>query len=350
LTIIKVKLQASEVLGYDRVTGDMLVLTYIVQAIGTESQYIPWVHLIETTVILHQKLQISLVLSGGRTSLSFVLNLKGLPLVQLLRGDTALFWSDLWDSEPLMSKFPRLHSFAIDKLASVKNILDLDDPIDAFHLPLSTQAFDEFQEFNHLLNQISSTRNANDKDLWSYSWGTHFSAKMFYKMHFEHIQVPLFFPWIWKSKCTLKIKSFFWLLANDHLNTNDMLMRRSFNLNDNGLCRMCDNGLIETRDHLFWSCTFSLQCWQFINIKLEDNMDLSQMIATARSDFGKPFFFRAFATAAWNIWKQRNAHIFDNVTPSVRSWSVSFKRDLYFLSYRMKGDLKSPLIAWLDYL
>jgi hypothetical protein len=279
-----------------------------------------------------------------------VLNLKGLPLVQLLRGDTALFWSDLWDSEPLMSKFPRLHSFAIDKLASVKNILDLDDPIDAFHLPLSTRAFDEFQEFNHLLNQISSTRNANDKDLWSYSWGTHFSAKKFYKMHFEHIQAPLFSPWIWKSKCTPKIKSFFWLLVNDRLNTKDMLMRRSFNLNDNGLCRMCDNGLIETRDHLFWSCTFSLQCWQFINIKLEDNIDLSQMIATARSDFGKPFFFEAFATAAWNIWKQRNAHIFDNVTPSVRSWSFSFKRDLYLLSYRMKGDLKSPLIAWLDYL
>jgi hypothetical protein len=46
-------------------------------------------------------------------------------------------------------------------------------------------------------------------------------------------------------------------------------------------------------------------------------MDLSQMIATARSYFGKPFFFEAFATAAWNIWKQRNAHIFDNVTPSV---------------------------------
>jgi myosin-crossreactive antigen len=94
---------------------------------------------------------------------------------------------------------------------------------------------------------------------------------------------------------------FFWLLANDRLNTKDMLMRRSFNLNDNGLCRMCDDGLMETRDHLFWSCTFSLQCWQSINIKLEDNMDLSQMIATERSDFGKPFFFEDFATAAWNI-------------------------------------------------
>jgi hypothetical protein len=48
-----------------------------------------------------------------------------------------------------MERFPRLHSFAIDGLASVTYILDLDDPVDAFHLPLSTQAFEEFHEFNH---------------------------------------------------------------------------------------------------------------------------------------------------------------------------------------------------------
>lgn len=59
-----------------------------------------------------------------------------------------------------MTKFPRLHSFAIDKLALVKNILELDDPFDAFHLPLSAQAFEEFHEFNHLINQTRSTQNA----------------------------------------------------------------------------------------------------------------------------------------------------------------------------------------------
>jgi hypothetical protein len=60
-------------------------------------------------------------------------------------------------------KVPQLQSFAIEKLASVKNILDLDDPFDAFHLPLSAQAFDEFHEFNHLLNQTRSTRIADGK-------------------------------------------------------------------------------------------------------------------------------------------------------------------------------------------
>lgn len=124
-------------------------------------------------------------------------------------GDTALFWSDNWASDVLMARFPRLHSFAINKLASVKNILELDDPIDDFHLLLSAQAFEEFHEFNHLIHQTISTRNADGKDLWFYSWGTHFSANKVYKLTFEHIQAPTFSSWIWKSKCTPKIKSFF---------------------------------------------------------------------------------------------------------------------------------------------
>jgi hypothetical protein len=64
-----------------------------------------------------------------------------------------------------MTKFPRLHYFAFRKLALVKNILDLDDSFDAFHLPLSAQAFEEFHEFNHLLKQTKSTRNADGKDI-----------------------------------------------------------------------------------------------------------------------------------------------------------------------------------------
>jgi hypothetical protein len=200
------------------------------------------------------------------------LTFKRIASCSIATGDTALFWSDNWTPDVLMTRFPRLHSFAIDKLASVKNILELDDPIDAFHLPLSAQAFLEFHEFNYLINQTRSTRNAEGKDLWSYSWGTHFSANRVYKLTFEHIQAPTFSPWIWKSKYTPKIKSFFWLLANDHLKTKDMLLRRSFSLNDNGVCRLCDDGLLETRDHLFWSCNFSKSCWQSIDITLEDNL------------------------------------------------------------------------------
>jgi hypothetical protein len=47
---------------------------------------------------------------------------------------------------------------------------------------------------------------------------------------------------------------------------------------------------------------------------------------------------------------RRRTVAFYNVAPALRAWSISFKRDLFLLSYRMKEDLKSPLIAWLDAL
>jgi hypothetical protein len=74
--------------------------------------------------------------------------------------------------------------------------------------------------------------------------------KGFTRCTLSTFRCPYFLPGSGNQNALPKIKMFFWLLANDRLNTKDMLMRRSFNLNDNGLCRMCNNGLIETRDHL----------------------------------------------------------------------------------------------------
>jgi hypothetical protein len=161
-----------------------------------------------------------------------------------------------------------------------------------------------------LINQTRSSQRADENNIWSYNWGTRFSANKIYKLNFEHIQAPICSPWIWKSKCTPKIKSFFWLLANDRLNTKDMLRRKNFTLNDNCMCRLCDDGLLETRDHLFWKCNFSRQCSHSINIALEDNLDLPQMISTARSNFGRPLFFEVFATASWNICRSKGMLLF----------------------------------------
>jgi hypothetical protein len=84
-----------------------------------------------------------------------------------------------------------------------------------------------------------------------------------------------------------------------------MLMRKNFTMNDNGFFRLCNEGLLESSDHLFWYCNFSRQCWGSINITLEDNLELPQMIATSRSNIRRPLFFEVFATASRSIWKQK---------------------------------------------
>jgi hypothetical protein len=50
-----------------------------------------------------------------------------------------------------------------------------------------------------------------------------FSAAKAYKALIGHKCVHLAFKWIWKSKCQMNHKVFFWLLLKDRINTRDIL-------------------------------------------------------------------------------------------------------------------------------
>lgn len=77
------------------------------------------------------------------------------------------------------------------------------------------------------------------------------------------IQRPRPFVWLWKTKCVMKIKVFAWLPFTDRLNTRDKLDRRHCAKEDDDLsCVLCNGGHRETRLHLFFTCPFSIECWQ----------------------------------------------------------------------------------------
>lgn len=52
--------------------------------------------------------------------------------------------------------------------------------------------------------------------------------------------------------------------------------------------------------------------------------------------------------AAWHLWKERNGKIFDNVTPSIGSRLLLFKKDIFLRYFRLKEEFDAPLEAWLD--
>ena len=52
----------------------------------------------------------------------------------------------------MKERFPRLHSFVIDDLLSVKDIFQLSDITDNLHLPLSTEAHQEFLQLQELFS------------------------------------------------------------------------------------------------------------------------------------------------------------------------------------------------------
>lgn len=61
-----------------------------------------------------------------------------------------LYWDDLWEGVIRSSKYPRLFSYAKHKDDSVAQHLAR-DPQDQFFLPLSQQAFDEYNDMKREL-------------------------------------------------------------------------------------------------------------------------------------------------------------------------------------------------------
>jgi hypothetical protein len=205
-----------------------------------------------------------------------------------------------------------------------------------FHLPLSEQAWNEYQSLQDIIQGLQITEG--DKDCWKYIWGTSdYTSSMFYNLQYIGIDPPKPFLWIWDSRCTNKIKVFGWLLLMDRLNVRNILKRKKFKLERNDYtCVLCSRGIEETTFHLFFSCPFSQECWRSLNIVWNSQLNFFNMMDQARDNWHQGFFMETFLLACWHIWKQRNAFIFSRGLPSQQSWRAGFRQEAYLQAYRMK--------------
>jgi hypothetical protein len=73
-------------------------------------------------------------------------------------------------------------------------------------------------------------------------------------------------------------------------------------------------------------------------------------IIAAKREFSQPFFMEVLITALWNIWKQRNAKIFEHVRPTFAKGKANFVHDLYLLQHRIKTKFRAGLLSWIENL
>src|SRR4051812_44687956 len=76
--------------------------------------------------------------------------------------DMALFWFDPWEGGSMQNKFPRLFSFVVNHDLSVRDVISSLDRSQLFHLPLSQEAYEEFQSMEIELNQFQLKPMEND--------------------------------------------------------------------------------------------------------------------------------------------------------------------------------------------
>jgi hypothetical protein len=207
-----------------------------------------------------------------------------------------LFWEDLWFPEILSLKYPCLFTFVRNRRISVKEVMEVDDLDTLFNLPLSEQAYTQLQDLQIDLNTMP--HNVDQTDTWVFIWGSHeYSSQKFYTLAFRNMQVPLIFSWLWKSKCTPRMKFLGWLMFVDRLNTRNMLRRRHFHLDDGYTCIMCNLG-VEDINHLFIDCPFAKSYWFALQIHWIDEIDVNRRLAFARAQHNNnPFFMEIFLVA-----------------------------------------------------
>ena len=109
-----------------------------------------------------------------------------------------------------------------------------------------------------------------EPDSRTYVWGAKdYTPAKFYKFIFAQIDCHAVIKGIWKSRCLPKLKVFLWLMYYDRLNTKNIMHRKHWNLEDGTNCILCNRGVFETRDHLFFDCPFASTCWRHIGYQWE---------------------------------------------------------------------------------
>jgi hypothetical protein len=187
-----------------------------------------------------------------KSHLKLIDQYKGMGKCVLGDGKSAYFWTDMWhDDECLHKKFHHLVTFAKNTELSIHSVIHTEYLEDLFHLPLSQQGFQEFEQLENICEVALQRVQEGGFDKWKYIWGNFsFTSRKAYKVLIVYQPTIPHFSWIWKTSCQARHKFFFWLLILDRLNTRNLLKRKNFHL-QNYSCEFPGCNEEETLEHLF---------------------------------------------------------------------------------------------------
>jgi hypothetical protein len=245
-------------------------------------------------------------------------------------GVSCLLWDDCWAGQPLKLAFPEFFSFVKKPTISLNTAALMNPTSNLFNLPLSVQAFDQFQQVQTILPDFTQT---NENDSWSYIWGnSFFTSKKAYRQLLGTRGADPIFKKIWKSSCQPKHKVFFWLLIQDRLSSRNLLRRKNMHLPSYG-CVLCLLDPEETLNHLFLECAFARECWALIGLTVVSDPDPLVRFESFKSQLHTKFYMEIIIIMCWSIWAVRNDFIFIGIVVSslrgLEIFKITFKQLLW---------------------
>ncbi|GKV47795.1 hypothetical protein SLEP1_g54657 [Rubroshorea leprosula] len=174
-------------------------------------------------------------------------------------------------------------------------------------------------QVNEILSiPLSSTASVKDKIVWKYSDDGFFSIKSaFHQILQQKAPIPLqdqSWLWVWKLRCSERVRMFLWLLLCNRVLTNAVRFER--HLASSLICPRC-GGDPETPLHLLRDCPFATQVWtllglgdrEFFQLPWQHWIKISSRKVT-RVQHGE-MSYDLFLSIIWQLWKCRNRFIFN---------------------------------------
>ncbi|KAF3335539.1 hypothetical protein FCM35_KLT20046 [Carex littledalei] len=81
-------------------------------------------------------------------------------------------------------------------------------------------------------------------------------------------------------------------------------------------CVLCNQNILEARDHLFWTCTFAKRFWRgilprIVNLPITDSIKRVWVLRrNSLQDNHRVYWDTLWAGAVWALWRERNRRIF----------------------------------------
>lgn len=310
---------------------------------------IPWVHLVWEKYYSNGRLpnQTKKGSFWWKDLLKLLDKFKGMASMAVQDGSSCLLWDDGWTGQPLKLEFPELFSFAKKPSISLKSAGSGGPVSRLFNLPLSIEAFEQFQQLETIFHNVQL--NA-DKDVWLYIWGSFiYTSRKAYRHLIGTCDAHPIYSWLRKSSCQHKHKVFFCLLSKDRLSTRNILRRKHFHLPSYN-CILCAANAEETLEHLFLRCDLAIACWDLIGVVINDMNDSSQIFEDIRRQLGVPFFMEVMIIICWSIWTLRNDVIFRGIPASSPRGLEIFKFNFRQLLWRAKKKYFPTIVSWLEQL
>lgn len=192
------------------------------------------------------------------------------------------------------------------------------------HCPnLGTDALQEFFSLWQRLATWEPAEDVPDKLTWSWETNGQFSVRSAYAAKFWGREVIPMAELTWKSRAPSQCRFFTWLALRDRCWTSDRLARRGLPHQD--ACPLCDQEE-ETINHVLLTCVFARTMWAAICEALgrpewtpTPRDSLGQWLCGKQgpSNMSRKDLHTIFALSIWELWKHRNAIVFDGASPSI---------------------------------